>query len=88
MFCSNFDFNQTLKLNIQSYFTKIENIRNKINNEICVIIDNIYAIQYIELLAIQKSVFEIENFARNDHIVKRRAVKYCLKQANFRNLIV
>ena len=65
-----------------------ENIRNKINNEICVIIDNIYAIQYIELLAIQKPVFEIENFARIDHIVIRRAVNYCLKQANFRNLIV
>ena len=52
------------------------------------VIDNKYISQYFELMAIQKSVFEIDTFGIIDFKIISKAINYCNKQPNFRNSVV
>ena len=72
----------------QIYYEKICNLCVLINDNIFVLTENVYVSQYVELLAIQKSVFEINRFEEIDIEIISQAVNYCLKQPNFRNFIV
>ena len=47
-----------------------------------------YITSYVELIAIQKSLFEISDFSEINPIFISKAVNYCQKQHNFRNSVI
>ena len=51
-------------------------------NKLCPIIPDVYVSQYIEFVAIQKSLFQIQKFSQVDCHIISQAANYCKKQPN------